>query len=167
MKQTNKNKKPVTLCILVYCSFKNHLKFEEFSIGSCTVSGWVPVTPSGRHQLCSEHNFVIKNIFKTEVIPSSLTFIIGTLSVLCNLWMPEYEWWRMGEEIREEGDCEQTRSSVPGFESPLQWNKGISSLEGEVGINPNSWCWDLFAVGDGSAEAWLPMEAFLSTFVQG
>lgn len=52
--------------------------------------------------------------------------------------MPEYEWWRMGEEMPEEGDCGQTRSSVPGSESPLRWNKGVSSLEGEVGINPNS-----------------------------
>lgn len=48
-----------------------------------------------------------------------------------------------GWEIPEEGEGGQTRSSMPGLESPLQWNKGISSLEGEVRINPNSWCWDL------------------------
>ncbi|KAM7340608.1 hypothetical protein ACRRTK_001223 [Alexandromys fortis] len=38
----------------------------------------------------------------------------------------------MGEEMPEEGDCGQTRSSVPGSESPLRWNKGVSSLERET-----------------------------------
>lgn len=65
------------------------------------------------------------------------------LSVLCNLCMPEYEGWRMGERYRKKGIVGRQEAACQGRSPPLQWNKGISSLEGEVRINPNSWCWDL------------------------